>query len=77
MGRVRYELLRCDDGGKTLGYVYESVKVFPPKGWIRLTAGGPIIKIEKDVFVKNVLRKEKQIRDYSIFSRGVFLAKRF
>jgi len=67
--------LKYDDCGKTLGYVHDSVKVFPPKGWIRLTAGGPIIKIEKDVFVKNVLRKEKQIRDYSISSRGVFLEK--
>jgi len=68
--------LKYDDCGKTLGYVHESVKVFPPKGWIRLTAGGPITKIEKDVFAKNVLRKEKQIGDYAISSRG-FLAKCF
>ena len=66
MGRVRCELLKCDDCGKTLGYMHESVKIFPPKGWIRLIAGGPIIKIEKEVFVKNVLRKEKQIKDYRI-----------
>ena len=62
MGGVRYELLKCDDCGKTLGYVHESVKVFPPKGWIRLIAGGPIVKIEKDVFVKNVLRKENRLK---------------
>ena len=59
MGRVRYELLKCDDCGKTLGYVHESVKVFPPKGWIRLVAGGPIIKIEKDVFCEECFEKRK------------------
>jgi len=59
MGIVRYELLKCDDGGKTLGYAHESVKVFPPKGWIRLTAGGPVTKIEKDVFCEECFEKRK------------------
>jgi len=57
--RVCYELLKCDDCGKTLGYMHESVKVFPPKGWIRLIAGDPIIKIEKDVFCEECFEKRK------------------
>jgi len=59
MGRVRYELLKCDDCGKTLGYIHESVKIFPPKKWIRLMAGGPLIKIEKDVFCEECFEKRK------------------
>ena len=60
MGGVRYELLKCDDCGKTLGYVHESVKVFPLKGWIRLIAGGPIVKIEKDGFCEVCFEKRKR-----------------
>jgi len=60
MGRVRYELLKCDACGKTLGYLHESVKVFPPKSWIRMLAGGPIIKIEKDVLCEECFKKRKR-----------------
>jgi hypothetical protein len=27
MGGVRYELLKCDDCGKTLGYVHACIKI--------------------------------------------------
>jgi hypothetical protein len=57
MSASQYELLKCDDCGKTLGYIHESVKVFPPKRWIRMWVGGPRIKIEKDVFCKECFEK--------------------
>jgi hypothetical protein len=47
MKASQYELLKCDGCGKTLGYIYVSVKIFPPERWIRLAAGGPIKKIKK------------------------------
>ena len=59
MDRFRYELLKCGGCGKTLGYIYVSVKVFPPEGLIHLKLGGPIIKIEKDVFCKECFEKRK------------------
>jgi hypothetical protein len=59
MGRGRYKLLKCDACGKRLGYLHESVKVFPPKSWIRLVAGGPTIKIEKDVLCEECFKKRK------------------
>ncbi len=59
MDRIRYELLKCNDCGKKLGYMHESVKVFPPKTWIRLIAGGPTIRIERDVFCKECFEKRK------------------
>jgi len=42
-----------------LGYIYVSVKLYPPERWIHLVAGGPIKKTKKLLFVKSVFLKEK------------------
>jgi len=47
MSASQYELLKCDGCGKTLGYIYVSVKIYPPERWIHLVAGGPIKRIKK------------------------------
>jgi hypothetical protein len=61
MSAARFETLKCDSCGKTLGYIHVSVKIFPPERWIRLVAGGPIKEIKKTVFCeKCFLKKEKQ-----------------
>jgi len=49
MSTARYELLKCSNCGKTLGYIFIDVKIFPPKSWTRLVAGGPLVKTEKEV----------------------------
>jgi len=55
-----YELLKCQDCGKTLGYIYVTVKTFPPKRYIRAVAGGPIEKIEKTAFCEDCFEKRKR-----------------
>jgi len=39
MSASQYELLKCDDCGKTLGYIYEAVKMWPPKIYLKLFTG--------------------------------------
>jgi len=60
MGASEYELLKCDNCGKTLGYIYVSVKIYPPELWIRLRAGGPVKKIEKTAFCEECFQKRKR-----------------
>lgn len=57
MSMVQYELLKCDSCAKTLGHIRINVKVHPPKFWIRLVAGGPLIKIEKDVLCEECFKR--------------------
>jgi len=59
MAASEYELLKCEDCGKTLGYIYVSVKIFPPKRWIHSVAGGPIQKIEKTALCEECFQKRK------------------
>lgn len=59
MSALQYELLKCDNCGKTLGYIYISVKIYPPERWIRLTAGGPVKEIEKTAFCEECFQKRK------------------
>jgi len=59
MSASQYEPLQCDNCGKTLGYIYISVKILPPEQWIRLTAGGPIKKIEKTAYCEECFQKRK------------------
>jgi len=59
MGALQYEQLKCDNCGKTLGYIYISVKIYPPETWIRLTAGGPVKEIEKTAFCEECFQKRK------------------
>jgi hypothetical protein len=54
----QYELLKCNDCGKILGYIYTNVKIFSPERLIRLSSGGPLKKIEKS-FVKSVSEREQ------------------
>jgi len=58
MSASEYELLKCGDCGKTLGYVYVSVKTFPPETLIRLQCGF-YQKIEKSAFCEQCFRKRK------------------
>jgi len=59
MSASQYELLKCDNCGKTLGHIRESVKIFPPRKWIRMWVGGPRIKVEKNVFCEECFLKRK------------------
>jgi hypothetical protein len=54
---AQYELLKCANCGKTLGYITINVKMFPPKSWTRLVAGGPLIKIEKDALCEECFKQ--------------------
>ena len=57
MSMAQYELLKCANCGKILGYIRIDVKMFPPKTWTRLVAGGPLIKIEKDALCEECLKQ--------------------
>jgi len=57
LSMAQYELLKCANCGKTLGYITINVKMFPPKFWTRLVAGGPLIKIEKDAFCEECFKQ--------------------
>jgi len=59
MSASQYELLKCDDCGKTLGYIYVSVKIYPPERWIRLVAGGPVKEIKKSAFCEGCFQRRK------------------
>jgi len=59
MSVTPYELVKCDNCGKTLGHIRIDVKMFPPKTWTRLVAGGPLIKIEKDVLCEECFKRLK------------------
>ena len=63
MGVIRYEPLKCDNCGKTLGRMRIDVKVFPPKFWMRLVTGGPLIRIEKDVLCNDCFRQVQRINE--------------
>jgi len=57
MGALQYELLKCDNCGKMLGYIYIRVKIFPPEQLIHLTASGPVKEIEKTAFCEECFQK--------------------
>jgi len=57
MSASQYELLKCDDCGKVLGYIYINVRIFPPERLIHLSSGGPLKKIEKSVFCEECFQK--------------------
>jgi len=59
MSMAQYEMLKCGSCGKTLGYILIDVKMFPPKFWTRLVAGGPLIKIEKDVLCTECFKRSQ------------------
>jgi hypothetical protein len=59
LNTFQYELLKCDECGKTLGYIHISVKIYPPERWIRLAAGGPIKKIQKTTFCEDCFLQRK------------------
>jgi len=59
MSASHYELLKCDNCGKRLGYINISVKILPPERWIRLAAGGPIKKIKKAAYCEECFSKRK------------------
>jgi len=63
MGVAQYELLKCGNCGKPLGYIRIDVKVFPPKSWIRLVAGGPLINIEKNVLCEECFERLKKANE--------------
>lgn len=58
MSASQYELLKCDDCGKTLGYVYVSVKTWPPQTLLRLSTGWRQ-KIEKTAFCEECFLRRK------------------
>ncbi len=58
MSTYKYELLKCENCGKVLGYIYVSVKTFPPETLIRLTSGF-YQKIEKSAFCEQCFQKRK------------------
>ncbi len=60
MSMTPYELVKCGNCGKTLGYMRVEVKVFPPKSWIRLASGGPLIKIEKDALCRECFEQRQK-----------------
>jgi len=59
MSASQYKPLKCDNCGKTLGYIYISIKILPPEQWIRLTAGGPVKKIEKTAYCEECFQRRK------------------
>jgi hypothetical protein len=63
VGAASYEPVKCGNCGKTLGYVRIDVKIFPPKSWVRLVAGGPLIKVEKDVLCEECFRRSKKTNE--------------
>ena len=48
---------------RTLGYMRIDVKIFPPKNWVRLVAGGPLIKVEKDVLCEECFRRSRKAHE--------------
>lgn len=60
MGETVYELVKCGYCGKTLGYMRVDVKIFPPKTLVRLVAGGPLIKVEKDVLCEECFKRSTE-----------------
>jgi len=61
MAASQYEVLKCDDCGRRLGYIYIEVKILPPRGYIHLTAGGPLEKSEKTVFCEVCFQRRIKI----------------
>jgi len=59
MSTSQYEPLKCNNCGKTLGYISISVKIIPPERWIRLAAGGPIKKIKKTAYCGECFKRRK------------------
>jgi len=59
MAVYEYELLKCEDCGKTLGYIYVSLKTFPPKGLHRFFFGFPYQKMKKSAFCEECFSKLK------------------
>jgi len=59
MSASMYERMKCHGCGKSLGYIYVSVKIFPPEQWIKMVAGGPIQKIEKTAYCEECFSKKK------------------
>jgi hypothetical protein len=57
MTASEYELLKCEDCGKTLGYIYVTVKTIPPKTLYRLAYGFPYQKIEKSAFCEQCFQR--------------------
>jgi len=55
MSTFKYELLKCENCGKVLGYIYVSVKTFPPETLIRLRSGF-LQKIEKSAFCEQCFK---------------------
>jgi hypothetical protein len=64
MDTGKYELLKCLNCGKTLGYIRLDVKVYPPKTLIHLTAGGPVINVEKDAYCEECFRRLTEKRGH-------------
>jgi hypothetical protein len=62
MSVFEYELLKCEDCGKRLGYIHVCLKTFPPKALYRLYAGFPHQKIEKTALCESCFQKKAQIR---------------
>jgi len=60
MSTAQYELIKCGNCGKTVGYARIDVKIFPPKTWTRLVAGGPLIKTEKDVLCEECFKRLRE-----------------
>jgi len=58
MKATKYELLKCDDCGKTLGYMYETVKMWPPRIYLRHFTGF-YQKIKRYVFCEECFHKRK------------------
>jgi len=61
MDMTGYELLRCGKCGKNLGHIRIDVKTYPPKFWVRLVAGGPLIKIEKDALCEECFKQQQKM----------------
>lgn len=57
MGTGLYEPVKCGNCGKILGHMRIDVKIFPPKSWMLLVAGGPLIKVEKDVLCEEYFKR--------------------
>lgn len=50
MATGTYEPLKCGVCRRKIGYMRIDVKLYPPKTLIKLTVGGPMINVKKDVY---------------------------
>jgi len=61
MSASQYEVLKCEDCRKTLGYIYETVTMYPPAHVLKLITG-VYQKINRTVFCEECfLRRRAEV----------------